>query len=411
MPRKLRITVVPGTWHKGFPFISPLLNGIKRLFRMKRSTPWYEKDGYLETNLAAALKVRSIECSFTKHIEWSGANSFSHREAAAEKLKDQLSRECNDKELQLVIAHSHGGNVALRAYHKLKEANDAADPYIITLATPFVEVFKADIDLVSGLVRTIVTAMIAFFASYIGRAFLEWDDSFSILVNLAAFGLIFFTWQKGLSALRVEQINHVRRITKDATRTWNMNKQQMAVIRAVDDEASLLIETAIGFKYVALLGMPLSVLGLMLYAMGATVIGLVRCSLPGGDVCNYTGMFEHWVAPALPYLSWLNAIFFVIYMFVRMAHGRELAWSPMECQINTQTVPDSTYQSATITLVQNDPLSHGLRHGIYEHPDCVRLIAESATYWATNSDTAQPSFEFSFDYAKPLVDETRAATH
>lgn len=59
----------------------------------------------------------------------------------------------------------------------------------------------------------------------------------------------------------------------------------------------------------------------------------------------------------------------------RSVHGRELAVSPMECQINTQSVPDATDLSQMVTLI-----SHGyvksLRHGIYEHENCTRAISD-----------------------------------
>jgi hypothetical protein len=64
----------------------------------------------------------------------------------------------------------------------------------------------------------------------------------------------------------------------------------------------------------------------------------------------------------------------------RSIHGRELGIAPMECQINTQSVPDASGLSKIVTLVSSQsrkPLryrSGSIRHSIYEHEDCPKAI-------------------------------------
>jgi pimeloyl-ACP methyl ester carboxylesterase len=68
----------------------------------------------------------------------SGANSVFHRARAADKLHNILASD-PDNANSIVIAHSHGGNVAFRAISRL--GSRGARIHLITLATPFLRVF------------------------------------------------------------------------------------------------------------------------------------------------------------------------------------------------------------------------------------------------------------------------------
>lgn len=61
-------------------------------------------------------------------------------------------------------------------------------------------------------------------------------------------------------------------------------------------------------------------------------------------------------------------------MVSRAVHGRELAASPMECQINTQSTPDGV-GTRIVTLVRRTYVK-SLRHGIYDHEHCARTISD-----------------------------------
>jgi hypothetical protein len=71
---------------------------------------------------------------------WSGANSVFERDRAANELAIRLTsvHEQNREIESVVIAHSHGGNIAMRAAHYLYKSN--VKFRIVTLATPFVRV-------------------------------------------------------------------------------------------------------------------------------------------------------------------------------------------------------------------------------------------------------------------------------
>jgi alpha-beta hydrolase superfamily lysophospholipase len=89
-----------------------------------------------------------------KALPWSGENSISARDNTAHVLAEHLSAEHAEhpQANQLVIAHSHGGNIALRALYLSQRRDssqlcggDSATPFVVTLATPFVEVHQADL--------------------------------------------------------------------------------------------------------------------------------------------------------------------------------------------------------------------------------------------------------------------------
>jgi alpha-beta hydrolase superfamily lysophospholipase len=85
-----------------------------------------------------------------RRLLWTGKNSIRIRDETAQVLAKQLSAEHAEhpQATQLIIAHSHGGNIALRALHHLKQrdaSQSSAEPLVVTLATPFVEVHHADL--------------------------------------------------------------------------------------------------------------------------------------------------------------------------------------------------------------------------------------------------------------------------
>src|SRR4051794_14197577 len=71
----------------------------------------------------------------------------------------------------------------------------------------------------------------------------------------------------------------------------------------------------------------------------------------------------------------LTLILFSTLVLARVVHGRELSWSPLECQINTHSTPDAIGISKIVTLVWRTHLK-SLRHRIYDHEDCVKVIAD-----------------------------------
>jgi hypothetical protein len=99
---------------------------------------WFEEGSQFCSRLDAALKNASLDWPIRAFL-WSGANSVHARDCAARDLSNQLREDLKDPDTTaVIIAHSHGGNVALRALQDLHPK--AGRIRVITLATPFLKV-------------------------------------------------------------------------------------------------------------------------------------------------------------------------------------------------------------------------------------------------------------------------------
>ncbi|WP_341538470.1 hypothetical protein [Streptacidiphilus pinicola] len=110
------VTLVPGTW--------------------AGKAAWTQADSPLSRALTAA------GCEVAP-FEWSHSNSFRARMRAAVRLADQIQGRIkeNPDARQWIVAHSHGGNVALHAVRLLRRTcTDAPRVSTVTLATPFIHV-------------------------------------------------------------------------------------------------------------------------------------------------------------------------------------------------------------------------------------------------------------------------------
>ena len=144
----LFITLVHGTWPRGWRgvFLTPFYGRWP-----SRSFPkslWSADGSEFRNRLTAALSKRGLSTRISPFL-WSGANSVRERDKAAHKLVEHIRAKQSDylSPTQVVIAHSHGGNVALCALDQLGVTRD--EIFIATIATPFVEIFR-DQDLACG---------------------------------------------------------------------------------------------------------------------------------------------------------------------------------------------------------------------------------------------------------------------
>ena len=122
------ITLVHGTRPYGlFPWWHALF----------RAPPWFTKGSVFRSNLESELRRENIAATF-RIFQWTGNNSVFHRARAADELSGLLAFDSANAN-SIVIAHSHGGNVALRAISKL--GSRGASIHLVTLATPFFRAF------------------------------------------------------------------------------------------------------------------------------------------------------------------------------------------------------------------------------------------------------------------------------
>ena len=199
-----------------------------------------------------------------KPLPWTGENSIFVRDEAAHVLAENLSAEHTEQPqaTQLVIAHSHGGNIALRALHHLQKREatqlceeERANPFIVTLATPFVEVHQADFGRRPIYVRWAILVAIYYLLALVARFILHRPLHLLIMCILAYYFLLLrfsLRWGRrwiSRGTARQEQVNAL----KDATQLGELvsvSAKRLLVIRAIDDEASLALAFGTIFSHV-----------------------------------------------------------------------------------------------------------------------------------------------------------------
>jgi len=375
---QLLITLVHGTWGRGF---------FPRRQRQNRRPLWFEEGSPFLTRLSTEL--RDIPHKITPLL-WSGANSIFVRDETAQHLAEHLSAEHGDhpQATQLVIAHSHGGNIALRALHHLHQHDasrscgaESASPLVVTLATPFIEVQHADFGLRPTFVR--IAVMLSIVTPLwqrlwpLANAFFPSDTlfmftSFAVFLPLGYFiNRYLLSPESQRATARQNRVEALR----DATRLGEIvsaEAQRLLIIRAIDDEASLALALGTFSNYVTTRAIT--------YVLWIAVFSPLPLTL-------ILLFFFHWydqkavtVASSVLILTLLGLL-----SVARTAHGRELALSPMECQISTHSTPDAIGPSKIVTLVRRTFVK-SLRHGIYDHEDCTKVISD----WVRSQLCAPP---------------------
>jgi hypothetical protein len=396
---QLLITLVHGTWPRGlFPKIVRFKQRLRKLIRRLDTPPfWFEEGSPFLARLSTELS--DIPHKITPLL-WSGANSIFVRDKTAQALAEHLSVEHAEhpEATQVVIAHSHGGNIALRALHHLHQRGasqeceaDSATPLVVTLATPFIEVHQADFGRRPYLVRLAVVVAILMPLHVLTKAIFRaiFPDPLEYplphyMVTWIFFGFMWWYWlSHRATARRKDQVEALR----DATRLGEIvsaQAQRLLIIRAIDDEASLSLARGTIANYVTTRAITYFWIALILSMVLATLFAYFLMFFSEQDWDRDPGYIEFaFVALVGTLLGDAGNIVFAALIFIllgwlmawRSAHACELAVSPMELQINTQSAPDAKDLSRMVTLVRRTYVK-SLRHGIYDHEDCAKTISD-----------------------------------
>jgi hypothetical protein len=104
-----------------------------------RNAPWAHSDSEFCKTLASEL---GGEVSY-RTFNWSGSNSHKSRVIASHHLRLMLEEYVDQKDTQkIILAHSHGGNIAMYAQRGLGEK--AHEYSLVTMATPYLNAEKRD---------------------------------------------------------------------------------------------------------------------------------------------------------------------------------------------------------------------------------------------------------------------------
>ena len=116
-------------------------NLLPKFLAKSQPFPWTDSDN--PNSLASFLRDElSSENVTVDRFPWTGGNSRSAREKGAKRLAQRLESE-SSREKILIVAHSHGGNIALRALQQLSDSDRVVG--VVCLGTPFLYTVPRDV--------------------------------------------------------------------------------------------------------------------------------------------------------------------------------------------------------------------------------------------------------------------------
>jgi hypothetical protein len=394
----LFITLVHGTWPRNVwrdVFLTPFY-GRWPSGSFPKSL-WFADGSEFRNRLTAALSKHGLSAQITPFL-WSGANSVRERDKAARELVEHIRAKQADypSSTQVLIAHSHGGNVALRALDQLGVTRD--EIFIATIATPFVEIVRTKpsptetrrVDYMVGVTGTSLLVLIPIVFDVELRRL-------GYIVSLVPLLLwLLFRLLRARDTAKVDELVGLTSLSA------SVRRHPLLVLRALDDEASLVLAAAaIGNRlsrlltrwsykiWVSLMFLGLSVIALLI------LLAIIRLSQFGALFLDFMARYlsvDWFSLKRLAKLEMVSLLAFFAFLFVPGAfksfYGKELLLINQGGEINSQSAPDSIdrkseFQSEStptnwgmvVTLHQAEEARRGLRHGLYDDPQCTERIA------------------------------------
>lgn len=396
------IHLVHGTWPKGLA--DRLRSSLARIpfarfLARKRlaSKTWLDRGSDFQRTIEQGI---GTHVRFSKFM-WSGANSQRARQTAAERLYRHLDRSIRrlPDASHFVVAHSHGGNVAVLA---LGDPTRRALPVrgVATMATPFLQFRRFRGSHVAEAFR--YQPLIAFeiavvFAVILGLTEAGWTRE--VFFQSAAWGAL-LALPASLLAPR-NTWNHFR------TKTGHLKNSELLVIRATGDEATILLAGAQLTGYLAdtmwrICSKPLVRLfdlrpafRLALFATylaGATILTLgyppiKSLPLAGHIVVQFTLLVA--IFQVVGGLLLLPAA-----IVHALAIGPEMLLGGFVNIVRVEATPPRWEgRLANIDLTAADTTRAGLNHYIHALPQAAARIAKWADELAAESSAKQISLE------------------
>jgi hypothetical protein len=402
----LRFILIHGTWGRGF---FPKLN-----------VP-YKKKSWIDIGSEFASQLLS---SFRHHdtaiyaFHWSGSNSIIERNSAATALRGHI-RELLKKEVKstfVLIAHSHGGNVALMAM----EPSFHSRVLVITLGTPFLRMSSSRVTVgVYWLTVLCYLVPLAALSSLVVAGTLAADTSLLVTtifllappfergvtemaINDPVFFLVYWVvllftaWSTWRAISLISQIaRHKADLAssrygsrlRDLTNYEVRSNQRLLVLRSIQDEAALSLGIASA----------IIVLRRLWQSMMRTTLTFSLLIPPFIGFFAMTGYISRF-GFALPIVDYLNVNFSSLLELVkflltgvlslglsttavglisslfRTCFGRELIWLSDYYEVDATAAPDIDGQLTISTLEASTSLG-GLRHRLYENSGICAQMA------------------------------------
>jgi hypothetical protein len=411
---RLIVTLVHGTWGRGFipgdfdPCRSWRTYLPFKWFVRSPRAPWFHPTAPFHRKLQtlARCEVRSFS--------WCGSNSVFARSRAAKALKRLLESDPANTR-HVIVAHSHGGNVALQALNKIGKTSDIR---VVTLATPFIRVIPRwwDPTYLDALLPTLLSMI--WLAVYLGPSFglpLKflsqgplWLVDYLLTAIIAAIPILLLStfavrfvvnagpanWtipnDKSFFQWRPHRLALANNYTCDTSLG-----PKLLVLRGIDDEAGLALAFgAIGAR------LSHAIRGLIAKKI---LVAAVLLTPATAIVLGYFG-FTFRAALILPV-----AVLMLMLTpgFFNSVFGREFAFGAVRCEIASNSSPDSEHLKVVTLPEWDSDVKTGLRHSIYDHPDCVSQIVLWLCDEGVITDLQTKTAFWMQDWARRMRDRVR----
>lgn len=373
--KRCSIITVHGTWGRGI-FPSDDLY----------SPRWFDIESQFCREIRLALQDQGISPFFRPFL-WSGANSIFERDQAAHQLGAVIRDEQRQSHTDFIvlICHSHGGNVALRA---LELTNiDPKSVLVVTLSTPFLIINKRKSESFLLLCFFLICANAIFLLNTLKVIPIIGYMLCVALSSILCFRVILGLSRDGFMCRRAQRI-------AEASRYGNIGDHltRMLVIRGVDDEASYALHfggmfARLSYFFVAEWVPAMFFRFLILFSIGWFL----------SDWPNVTQLYFTYILAIYGLGAVLLAGIFKSFL------GRELWIGCAGCEVAVDSSPDAKGNLDVVTLVNAAeykiypfniggllqrflnqiksikkiiPVVGGLRHSIYEDNRSMKVISD-----------------------------------
>lgn len=403
---RVRLILIHGTWPKGL---------FRRNSSKSKRKNCYDPGSPFHDRLVNELSAAQLEFE-TSLFLWNGRNSVLDRNTATVALAKQLERMVQEEpnSLVVIVAHSHGGNIALRAVH-VAGPDVTKNVKVATLATVFVQIHahgsylnrdNLDAALVTRSVRLarrsianlvfavalgpVVTA-VGYLNVYAGFG----ASLLAFLTALVITAVIGPTLSKRIVKFIV---NPLPRYTKDWGRAdrspngWQYKPERLVnlsfypapvgtsdwllVLRGVDDEASLILAAALFGKrmihFIIERIIPRS-------SQFLTIIGLLtlvasKAAAPIFEVGPAISLDAVQLAGIV--MSIVSTITLLLPGCFSALFGYELLFECWRCEIAANSAPDISGGVKVKTLLTSSATERETRHSLYLHPAAPLCVVE-----------------------------------
>jgi hypothetical protein len=310
-------------------------------------------------------------------FNWSGDNSVFQRAKAATDLKLYLEKHLTLDTPLMIIAHSHGGNVAMQA---ITQFEGVSRVYLCTLATPFLRLFESKRDFYgsekvligAGIVTSVLALYLLAITLGIDDSSIEQFLAFAVIAGFAGSWIIGgFLHRLLINPLPKNKVpTHWQlkpSLLSEATvADAKLLDDRLLILRGIDDEAALSL--AAGALTNRLLR--------FLYNLTATrsVIFLYFLALPAQALKLYNDNIPIIVGLFL-FLVTLLCLF--LPSVTRSVFGTELAFGAARCDALFDSVPDSDRAKVVTLRAESDQeqLIHAIHHNPAAPPSIVDWFA------------------------------------